>query len=57
MLADKASAERYLKRAAEMRKIASQVDQPDSRETLLKSAESFERMAEWTPIEPMFRCQ
>jgi hypothetical protein len=38
---------RYLKRAAELRELASRVKDPESREALTRAAEAYERLANW----------
>lgn len=37
---------RYLARAAELRELAAQVRDPEARDSLLKAAEAYERLAE-----------
>jgi hypothetical protein len=38
---------RYLKRAAELRELATRVKDPESREALIRAAEAYERLANW----------
>jgi len=40
---------RYLKRAAELRELATRVKDPESREALIRAAEAYERLANWKP--------
>jgi hypothetical protein len=38
---------RYLERAAELREFAAKVRDPATRDTLIKAAEAYERLANW----------
>lgn len=44
---DDANSKRYLERAAELREFAAQVQDPATRDTLIKAAEAYERLANW----------
>ena len=46
---DDANSKRYLERAAELREFAAQVRDPATRDTLIKAAEAYERLANWKP--------
>jgi hypothetical protein len=50
---DDATVARYRQRAAELRSIAAQTEDIDDRETILRAAEAYERMADWKPGNPV----
>jgi hypothetical protein len=53
MAADNPTIARYLQRAAELRAIARQIQDPQDREVVLRAAEAYEEMAKWKPTKPV----
>jgi hypothetical protein len=45
-VSDRHTAEHYLKRAEELRAVAAELTSKESRDSLIRAAEEFERMAE-----------
>jgi len=43
---------RYLERAKELRSIADQIKDADARSTLIRAAETYERLADWIQPDP-----
>jgi len=53
MVHDDTTIARFLRSAAELRSIASQISNLEERDIILKAAEAYEAMANWKPTEPM----
>jgi hypothetical protein len=55
IMPDEETKARYLRRAAELRRLAARIDDPDKRDRYVAAAEAYEGLAGWNPIEPTKR--
>jgi hypothetical protein len=55
MYPDEETIARYLRRAAELRALAAETDNPLKRDGYIVAAKAYEGLASWNPLEPIKR--